>query len=82
MDKDEAERIASAIRATGALFTVLGVEMNPSTGTYEVKAEYHGKTKRLGNRQLEGCITLWVKTPAAWASIQATALNGIEVEQW
>ncbi len=41
MDKEEAERLARAIRkAPVNWIQVSGVEHNPTTNTYEVKCEY------------------------------------------
>ena len=41
MDKEEAERLARAIRkAPVDWIRVSGVEQNPTTNTYEVKCEY------------------------------------------
>ena len=41
MDKEEAERLARAIRkAPVDWIQVSGVEQNPTTNTYEVKCEY------------------------------------------
>ena len=81
MDKDEANRIAQVMRDYGSpLFTLIGVELNTSTGKHEVKCEYHGPTKRLGNKQLEGRITCWIKTPKEWADHLLIVTHGIEVK--
>jgi hypothetical protein len=80
MDKDEANRIAQLIATGAPLFTLIGVEVNAVTGKYEVKCEYHGPTRRLGNKQLEGKITCWIKTPADWIAHLAIATRGIEVK--
>lgn len=81
MDRAEANRIAQAIRDCGApLFTLVGVEMNTSTGKHEVKCNYHGATKRLGKLHLEGRITCWIKTPKDWTEHLNIAINGIEVK--
>jgi hypothetical protein len=61
MDRDEAERIAQAIRVFGEPFVVIGVELNHVSGHYEVRCEYHGKTKQLRRVYLEGNITLLVE---------------------
>jgi hypothetical protein len=78
MDRDEAERIARAIHAFGEPFAVIGVEFNPASGHYEVKCEYHGKTKQLRSTYLEGNITMLVESPRAWITYRSVAMYGRE----
>jgi hypothetical protein len=80
MDREEAERIAQAIRSFGEPFVVIGVEFNRVSGHHEVRCEYHGKTKQWRNVYLEGNITLLVESPRAWITLQHVAMNGREVQ--
>jgi len=66
MDKEEAERLARAIRkAPVDWIQVSGVEQNPTTNTYEVTCEYKQPQKGLFHAR-ESWTTLVIKSPRQW----------------
>jgi len=69
MDKEEAERLARAIRkAPVNWIQVSGVEQNPTTNTYEVKCEYKQPQKGLLHSR-ESWTTLLIKSPRQWIDL-------------
>ena len=69
MDKEEAERLARAIRkAPVEWIQVSGVEQNPTTDRYEVKCEYKQAQKGLLHSR-ESWTTLLIKSPRQWIDL-------------
>jgi hypothetical protein len=79
MDKDEAERLARAIRMLHMdWIKVGGVAFNPTTDTYEVQCEY----QQAGQGQLhskESWTTLQIKSPRQWIDVLTQHGGGLEL---
>ena len=79
MDKEEAERLARAIRkAPVDWIQVSGVEHNPTTDTYEVKCEYKQAQKGLLHSR-ESWTTLLIKSPRQWIDLLTQHGGGLEL---
>ena len=79
MDKDEAERLASAIRrAPVDWIKVSGVEWHLKTDTYEVKCEYKQAQKGLLHAR-ESWTTLLIKSPRQWIDLLTQHDGGLEL---
>jgi hypothetical protein len=79
MDKDEAERLARAIRMLHMdWIKVGGVAYNPTTDQYEVQYEcqqaYHGQTP-----SRESWTTLQIKSPRQWIEVLTQRGGGLEL---
>ena len=69
MDKEEAERLAKAIRkAPVNWIRVSGVEQNPITNRYEVACEYKQPQKGLFQVR-ESWTTLLITSPRQWIDL-------------
>ena len=78
MDKEEAERLARAIRKTPVdWIQVSGVEQNPTTDTYEVKCAYKQAQQGLFHAR-EPWTTLQIKSPRQWIDL-LTQHGGLEL---
>lgn len=79
MDKDEAERLARAIRMLHVNWIeVSGVELNPSTGKYEVKCELKQAQKGLLHAR-ESWTTLRIRSPRQWIDLLTQRGGGCEL---
>ena len=79
MDKDEAERLARAIRkAPVDWIQVSGVDYFPKTDTYEVKCEFKQAHKGLFHAS-ESWTTLWIKSPRQWIDLLTQHAGGLEL---
>jgi hypothetical protein len=79
MDKEEAERLARAIRkAPGDWIQVRGVEQNPTTNTYEVKCEYKQAQKGLFHAR-ESWTPLLITSPRLWIDLLTQRGGGLEL---
>jgi len=79
MDKEEAERLARAIRkAPVDWIQVSGVEQNPTTDKYEVKCEYKLAQKGLLHSR-ESWTTLLIKSPRQWIDLLTQRSGGLEL---
>jgi hypothetical protein len=79
MDKDEAERLARAIRMVHMdWIKVSGVEYNPATDQYEVKCEYKQEHKRLVQSR-DAWTTLLIKNPRQWIDLLTQHGGGLEL---
>ena len=79
MDKEEAERLARAIRkAPVAWIQVQAIECTPVTQTYELKCAYRQERKRLFHTQ-ETWTTLWIKSPRQWIDLLTTHRDDLEL---
>ena len=79
MDKDEAERLARAIRKLNMdWIQVSGVEYHPKTDTYEVKCSYKQEHKGLLHPR-EAWTTLWIKSPRQWIDLLTQHGGGSEL---
>ncbi len=66
MDKNEAERLATAIRhAPVDWIRVQAVEWNQATNSYEIQCSYKQKARGL----LSSWTPLWIKTPRQWIDL-------------
>lgn len=66
MDKNEAERLATAIRhAPVDWIRVQAVEWSQATNTYEIQCSYKQKARGL----LSSWAPLWIKTPRQWIDL-------------
>jgi hypothetical protein len=69
MEKDEAERLARAIHMMHLdWIRVSGVELNSSTGKYEVKCELKQAQKGLFHAR-ESWMTLLITSPRQWIDL-------------
>ena len=79
MDKDEAERLARAIRMVKMdWIQVSGVEVNSLTGKYEVKCEYKQEQKGLFHSR-DSWTTLMIKSPRQWIDLLTQHGGGLEL---
>jgi hypothetical protein len=79
MDKEEAERLAGAIRIMHMdWIQVSGVEQNPTTNTYEVKCAYKQGHKGLFHGR-ESWTTLQIKSPRQWIDLLTQRGGGLEL---
>ena len=79
MDKDEAERLARAIRKLRLdWIEVSGVEYHLTTDTYEVKCAYKQEHKGLFHDS-DYWTTLWIKSPRQWIDLLAQHGGGLEL---
>ncbi len=79
MDKEEAERLARAIRkAPVDWIQVSGVEQNPTTDKYEVKCVYKQAQKGLFHSK-ESWTTLLIKSPRQWIDVLTHHGDGLEL---
>jgi hypothetical protein len=79
MDKDEAERLARAIRKMQVdWIQVSGVELNSSTGNYEVKCALKRAQKGLLHAS-ESWTTLFIKSPRQWIDLLTQHGGGLEL---
>ncbi|HYT37347.1 MAG TPA: hypothetical protein VEL49_09230 [Ktedonobacteraceae bacterium] len=79
MDKDEAERLARAIRMMHVdWIQVSGVELNSLTGKYEVKCELKQAQKGLLHSR-ESWTTLLIKSPRQWIDLLTQQGGGLEL---
>ncbi len=79
MDKDEAERLARAIRMVRMdWIQVSGVEYNAKTDQYEVKCAYKQEQKGLLHTK-ESWTTLWIKSPRQWIDVLTQHGGGLEL---
>jgi hypothetical protein len=79
MDKDEAERLARAIRMVHVdWIKVRGVEYNPATDKYEVRCEYKQEHKRLFQSR-DAWTTLLIKNPRQWIDLLTQHGGGLEL---
>ncbi len=79
MDKEEAERLARAIRkAPVAWIQVQAIEFNPVAHTYELKCAYKQERKGLFHTQ-ETWTTLWIKSPRQWIDLLTKHRDDLEL---
>jgi len=79
MDKEEAERLARAIRkAPVDWIQVSEVAQNPTTGTYEVKCAYKQSQKGLFQAR-ESWTMLLIKSPRQWIDLLTQRGGGLEL---
>jgi hypothetical protein len=79
MDKDEAERLARAIRMVHMdWIKVGGVSYNPTTDTYEVQCEYQQKDQGQVHSK-ESWTTLQIKSPRQWIDVLTQHGGGLEL---
>ncbi len=79
MDKDEAERLARAIRMVHMdWIKVDGVVHNPTTNMYEVQCEYQ-QVSQGQTPSRESWITLQIKSPRQWIDILTQHGGGLEL---
>jgi hypothetical protein len=78
MDKDEAERLARAIRMVHMdWIKVDGVAYNPTTDTYEVQCEYQQENQE--HAHPESWTTLQIKSPRQWIDVLMQHGGGLEL---
>ncbi len=79
MDKDEAERLARAIRMVQMdWIRVSAVAYNPTTDTYEVQCEYQQEDQG-PTLSRESWETLQIKSPRQWIDILTQHGGGLEL---
>ncbi len=79
MDKDEAERLARAVRMVHMdWIKVSAVVYNPTTGTYEVQCEYQ-QAEQGQTLSGESWTTLHIKSPRQWIDILTQHGGGFEL---
>ena len=79
MDKDEAERLARAIRMLHMdWIKVGGVAFNPTTDTYEVQCEYQQAYQGPALSR-ESWTTLHIKSPRQWIDVLTQHGGGLEL---
>jgi hypothetical protein len=79
MDKNEAERLARAIRMVHMdWIKVDGVVYNPTTNMYEVQCEYQ-QVSQGQTPSRESWITLQIKSPRQWIEILTQHGGGLEL---
>jgi len=79
MDKDEAERLARAIRMLHMdWIKVGGVAFNPTTDTYEVQCEYQQAYQGQVHSK-ESWTTLQIKSPRQWIDVLTQHGGGLEL---
>ena len=79
MDKDEAERLARAIRMVHMdWIKVGGVAYNPTTDQYEVQCEYQQAGQVLAHSN-ESWTTLQIKSPRQWIDVLTQHGGGLEL---
>src|SRR6266536_1539362 len=79
MDKDEAERLARAIRMVQMdWIRVSAVAYNPTTDTYEVQCEYQQEDQG-PTLSRESWTTLQIKSPRQWIDILTQHGGGLEL---
>jgi len=79
MDKDEAERLARAIRMLHMdWIKVGGVAFNPTTDTYEVQCEYQQAYQGQLHSK-ESWTTLQIKSPRQWIDVLTQHGGGLEL---
>jgi hypothetical protein len=79
MDKDEAERLARAIRKLNMEWIQVNeVEYRPITDQYEVKCAYKQAHKGLLHSK-ESWTTLWIKSPRQWIDLLTQHGGGLEL---
>lgn len=78
MDKEEAERLARAIRKVPAEWIqVQGVEFNAATSTYELTCLYRQTRKGLFHQ--ESWTTLRIKSPRQWIDLLTKHRDDLEL---
>ena len=78
MDKDEAERLARAIRMVHMdWIKVDDVVYNHTTNTHEVKCEYQQEDQ--GHAQKETWTVLQIKSPRQWIDLLTQHGGGLEL---
>ena len=78
MDKDEAERLARAIRMVHMdWIKVDGVAYNPTTDRYEVQCEYQQENQE--HAHPESWTTLQIKSPRQWIDLLMQHGGGLEL---
>jgi hypothetical protein len=78
MDKDEAERLARAIRKLHMDWIKVGaVVYNPTTDAYEVQCEYQQKDQ--GHAYNETWTVLQIKSPRQWIDLLTQQGGGLEL---
>ena len=79
MDKDEAERLARAIRMLHMdWIKVGGVTFNPTTDTYEVQCEYQQAYQGQVHSK-ESWTILQIKSPRQWIDVLTQHGGGLEL---
>jgi hypothetical protein len=79
MDKDEAERLARAIRMVHMdWIKVGGVAYNPTTDQYEVQCEYQ-QAGQVQAHSKESWTTLQIKSPRQWIEVLMQHGGGLEL---
>ena len=79
MDKDEAERLARAIRMMHMdWIKVSAVSYNQTTGTYEVQCEYQQEDQGQVHSK-ETWTTLQIKSPRQWIDLLTQHGGGLEL---
>jgi hypothetical protein len=79
MDKEEAERLAGAIRkAPVDWIQVQAIECKPMTHTHELKCAYRQERKGLFHPQ-ETWTTLWIKSPRQWIDLLTKHRDDLEL---
>jgi hypothetical protein len=78
MDREEAERLARAIRkVTADWIQVQGVEFNAATGTYELTCLYRQTRKGLFHQ--ESWVTLQITSPRQWIDLLIKHRDDLEL---
>jgi hypothetical protein len=79
MDKEEAERLARAIRkAPVAWIQVQAIACKPVTHTHELKCAYRQERKGLFHPQ-ETWTTLWITSPRQWIDLLTKHRDDLEL---
>ncbi len=80
MDKEEAERLARAIRKAPVawIHQVQAIECKLGTHTHELKCAYRQEHKGLVHPQ-ETWMTLWITSPRQWIDLLTTHRDDLEL---